>query len=562
VGGDDVRFDFQRVQDLALIVARWLLLGALLLAFSEDAEGLIPLGLVGGIALYCLFLTIAFVGGWAGTRLFAYFQSLGDLAVLAALLVLAPSLLGRVYVVLLGVAGVIGLRRLPWGATAGFAVLAGLVGLVAERVGFAELPYELAAVVPAAIVLGGRLLAGEPPAAEIERRPPLRAEQTRALLNVSHVLTEPGELQALLAEAHRLTVTQTGATRAAVVVLGDVSGQATSYAFPKGQVQVKPLTLPPEEDGAAAGPKSGAPPHERVLRQGVLRLVRERTPLPVIEIVDGRAASSFLGVPLRARGKTLGALLAYDKDGGKPFTEQDEVFLDLLATAVAAGVQGGRAAISAEESMTLFPRGALAVLTQRRPEAEAHGEQVARFAVAIGQELGMTPAELAELRLGALLHDLGELSVAGDPFNRAQTLSAEEHERIKEHPWHGARLLAELDQPDDVVDMVHQHHERWDGQGYPQGVERAEITPAARVLAVADALDAMTADRPYRAPRPVREAVQELVANSGSQFDPSVVQALMAIVAREGDGWVATQALAPRARVEPWRGRFRRRYGS
>ena len=304
--------------------------------------------------------------------------------------------------------------------------------------------------------------------------------------------------------------------------------------------------------------RDGGAPHERVLREGPVRLVRQREPLPVPEVFDGQGASSFLGVPLRAGGVAIGALLAYDKEGGRPFHDEDDAFLELLATTLATSLHGGRYASEAAERAELFPQALLTMLALRRPEAEAHAEQVARFAIAIGQEMGLAPTEMAELRLGALLHDVGELGVAGDPFNRTQMLSTEEYERIKEHPWIGARLLAGLDQPPDVLDMVHQHHERWDGNGYPQGIARAEISRAARVLAVADALDAMTAERPYRAPRPVRDAVQELVASSGTQFDPAVVQALMAVVAREGDGWVAAPPRRQKTRVEPWRGRVRR----
>src|SRR5207302_2030547 len=132
------------------------------------------------------------------------------------------------------------------------------------------------------------------------------------------------------------------------------------------------------------------------------------------------------------------------------------------------------------------------------------------------------------------------------------------YERIKEHPWIGARLLAGLDQPADLLDVVHQHHERWDGTGYPQKLERADIATGARIVAVADALDGMTADRPYRAARPVREALQELVGSSGSQFDPAVVQALLAVVSAQGEGWVAAPPRRTKAAVEPWRRRIRR----
>jgi polar amino acid transport system substrate-binding protein len=183
---------------------------------------------------------------------------------------------------------------------------------------------------------------------------------------------------------------------------------------------------------------------------------------------------------------------------------------------------------------------------------------VARFAIAMGEQMDLGHDEMLALHMGALLHDVGELTHA-DVYNRAQMLSATDYERVKEHPWAGARLLAGLDQTPEIVEMVHQHHERWDGTGYPQALTRADIARSARILAVADALDAMTAERPYRAPRPVREALQELVGNSGTQFDPAVVQALLAVVSHYGEGWVAAPPRRQRASIEPWSGRIRYR---
>jgi hypothetical protein len=125
--------DNPRVQDLVLIVVRWLVLGGLVLVNLEEPEPTVPLPILAGLGMYMLFLTIAFVGAWAGSRLFAYFQSVGDLVVIAAVLTLASNLVGRGYIALLVVGALIGLRRFPWVPTLGFAALAAVVGLLAER---------------------------------------------------------------------------------------------------------------------------------------------------------------------------------------------------------------------------------------------------------------------------------------------------------------------------------------------------------------------------------------------------------------------------------------------
>ncbi len=541
--------DFRRVQDLTLVLARWAVFGGLTYAMLQLPDLPVPLPFVGALGLYALFLTIVFIGAWAGTVGFAHVQSIGDLGLVTAALVLAPDLLLPVYVALLAVAVLIGLRRFRWAPTLGYAALAVAVGAAAWSQGLELIAAPVELLLPGAVVLFTRLLAGDPlPADYLERRVPVRTDQVRALQGLGKSLGERSERQELLSEAHRLMLAHTGATRAAVALLDGAPEDGHVYTFNGGDAQSKPIVLR----------RDGTTPPERVVREGRLRLVRQREPLPIVEILGDRGASSFLGVALRSGGETLGALLAYDKEGGRPFADEDEAFLELLAPALAAALYGGRAAAEAAQSADIFPRGLLAMLALRRPEADVHAEQVARFALAIGEQLDLPHDEMVALQLGALLHDVGELGHA-DVYNRAQMLSATDYERVKEHPWTGARLLAALDQSPEVIEMVHQHHERWDGTGYPQGLSRAEIARSARVLAVADALDAMTAERPYRAPRPVRDALQELVGNSGTQFDPAVVQALLAVVAQHGEGWVAAPPRRQRPVIEPWSGRIRYR---
>jgi HD-GYP domain-containing protein (c-di-GMP phosphodiesterase class II) len=542
--------DLGRVQDLVLILVRWAVLGVVGNAALETPDApLLPVPLLAALGMYTLVLTILFVGAWAGSRGFAHIQSVGDLALVAAVIVQAPGLVRPAYAALLALAVILGLRRFPWAQTVAYAALALVVGYLAEMGGLDMLPGPTEPIVAALLVVLARLLAGDPlPLDFLEKRPPVRTDQMRALQALGKTLGERSERQALIREAHRILLAHTGATRAAVVLLDQGPEEGRVYAVIGGELQSKPIVLR----------RSGSTPPERALREGRVRINRQRDPLPVVDLLGERGAQSFVGVAMRAGGEVLGTLLAYDKDGGRPFTEEDETFLELLATALAASLYGGRAASEAAETATIFPRGLLSMLALRRPDAETHAEQVARFAMAIGEQMALPRDEIMQLHLGALLHDVGELGVDGEPFNKSQMLSAQEFDNIKEHAWIGARLLAGLDQTPEVIAMVHQHHERWDGAGYPQQLARAEISRPARVIAVADALDAMTAERPYRAPRPVRESLQELVANSGTQFDPAVVQALLAVVARHGEGWVALPPRRAKPSIEPWSGRVRR----
>src|SRR4051812_15077728 len=331
--------DFRRVQDLVLVLVRWAVFGGLLFATLELPELIVPLPLVGALGLYALFLTIVFIGAWAGTSVFAHVQSLGDLGLVAATLVIAPNLQVPTYFVLVIVAVLIGMRRFPWSLTLGYAVLAVAVGAAAWLQGLDLLPGPSEPFLPGLAVLFARLLSGEPlPADYLERRPPVRTDQIRALQGLGRMLGERSERQLLLGEAHRLMLAHTGANRAAIVLLDDSPEDGHIYTFNGSDVQSKPIVLQ----------RSGATPPERVLRDGRLRLNRQREPLPIVEILGERGASSFLGVALRSGGEALGALLAYDKDGGRPFTDEDEAFLELLAPALAASLYGGRAASEAE----------------------------------------------------------------------------------------------------------------------------------------------------------------------------------------------------------------------
>jgi len=549
----------RRTQDWVLGALRWLALAALAWIALAPAEGApdlawplaaLPRGLLAGAALYVLFLTIALLGGWAGSRLFAHFQTVGDLALLGALMAAAPaSAAPLLFTALLALAVVTGLRRFAPLPSLAYAAAALALGALAQHAVHPTAAAVAAALLPAVALLLTRLLAGPPPPEDLlDRRHPFRADQALALLGLAQRVQERLEPRDLVAELHRLLLRHTGAARAAVLLRVPEGGEVQGYSVDStGALAAKPLPAAPP-----------AAPHARALAGETVRQVRQSEPLPAAEVVGAPGASSALAVPLRARGAGLGALVAYDKAGGRAFDEADAAFAQLVATLGGVALAGDQAAAAAAERAALLPRGLLALLALRRPEAEAHAEQVARLALALAEELGLDAAARQELHLAALLHDLGELGIPGDLFNQRQVFSADEYERIKEHPTLGARVLAELDCSAGVLAIVQQHHERWDGLGYPQRLERAAIVLGARILAVADALDAMTAERPYRPPRPVREALQEIVAHSGTQFDPAVVQALLAVVARHGEAWVATPPKRVAAPVEPWRHRVER----
>ena len=154
-----------------------------------------------------------------------------------------------------------------------------------------------------------------------------------------------------------------------------------------------------------------------------------------------------------------------------------------------------------------------------------HAERVAAYGLEIAAAVGMRLAERPEIEFGFLLHDVGKVAIPDAILFKADELSDDEFALMSRHPVIGYEILREVDFLGDAKLVVRHHHERWDGQGYPDGLRGEEIPLAARVFAVADTLDALTTDRPYRPASTFEVACEEIRRSAGSQFDPAVVEA-------------------------------------
>jgi putative nucleotidyltransferase with HDIG domain len=167
----------------------------------------------------------------------------------------------------------------------------------------------------------------------------------------------------------------------------------------------------------------------------------------------------------------------------------------------------------------------------RDPYTQGHSARVTALAEEIARRLGWSEERLASLRVGGSLHDIGKLAVADHVLRKRGRLEAHELAQIREHPKTGARLLLRVAALREAIPYVLYHHERWDGSGYPTGKAGEEIPLEARVLAVADAFDAMTSDRPYRRARGHGEALAEVERCSGTQFDPAIARVFLELFA-------------------------------
>ena len=188
-------------------------------------------------------------------------------------------------------------------------------------------------------------------------------------------------------------------------------------------------------------------------------------------------------------------------------------------------------------------------LEAKDPYTRGHSNMVAAYSTAIADRLRLDPQEREIIALGAIMHDLGKIGVADNILTKPGPLTPAEFDQMKKHPVIGEQILKPLDHPylDAPRQIVRSHHERLDGRGYPDGLVAAEIPLRVRIVSVADAWDAMTSDRPYRAALPYHVAAGELLYRSGDMWDPEIVREHLAIVYPAGlsaPGRVATLAAA------------------
>jgi diguanylate cyclase len=166
-------------------------------------------------------------------------------------------------------------------------------------------------------------------------------------------------------------------------------------------------------------------------------------------------------------------------------------------------------------------------LYEKNSREEAHSKRVSKLSSAIGEALGLPESEINKIKTAGLLHDIGKMAISNEVLEKNGPLDAAEWEEIKRHPETGYRILCCVTEMADLAEAVRQHHERWDGKGYPKGLCGKEITLAARIICVADSFDAMTSVRPYRSGMPVQEAREELQRQMGTQFDPEIVRVFL-----------------------------------
>jgi putative nucleotidyltransferase with HDIG domain len=217
----------------------------------------------------------------------------------------------------------------------------------------------------------------------------------------------------------------------------------------------------------------------------------------------------------------------------RPYSDADILQARQLADQICVALTNSRLL----EDLNMISWGTLTALARavdaKSPWTAGHSERVAKLGVKIGMQIGLDAKTLMHLRRAAFLHDIGKIGIRSAILDKPEKLNTQEFQIIKEHPDVGARILEPIKVFAPIIPMIRQHHERFEGGGYPQGVAGEEIHIGARILAVADMYDALVSDRPYRRGMTVEKVAAKIKKESGRAFDPKVVEAFLGILATD-----------------------------
>lgn len=236
---------------------------------------------------------------------------------------------------------------------------------------------------------------------------------------------------------------------------------------------------------------------------------------------------SLLLSPLKGKKKTLG-VLAVIEPHKKEFLSHELKLINTLTSQAALFIENSLLYQEFEELVLGSIQCLINALEATSSWTAGHTERVMKYALAIAHELKLPFEEIEEIRLASLLHDIGKIGISQYLLDKPSKLTEYEIDEIKSHPQKAEDILKPLKPCRRIIDIIKYHHERWDGNGFLK-IKGEDIPLASRIIAVADAFDAMMTDRPYRKSFPKKDAIEEIIKNRNTQFDPVVVDAFLRI---------------------------------
>jgi putative nucleotidyltransferase with HDIG domain len=280
-----------------------------------------------------------------------------------------------------------------------------------------------------------------------------------------------------------------------------------------------------------------APTYQRVVQEREVLLLRSDDPTWPLEkevsLIPAEKVGSALLVPMVAKERLVGVVTLVEVRhwDRSPFTQGKINLCKAMASGAAIAIQNALLFDDREKAHLATLVSLVSALDARERETRAHSVRVQEYTMTLAKTMGVPEGELKAIATGALLHDIGKIGIQDSILLKPGALTTAEWDVMRMHPAIGAEILESLGHIEKARQIVVAHHERWDGSGYPAGMAGSAIPLGARIFTVADTLDAMTSDRPYRSKLSFQAAQDEIALCSGTQFDPEVVNVFLGIPA-------------------------------
>ncbi|MFH1190230.1 MAG: HD domain-containing phosphohydrolase [Candidatus Omnitrophota bacterium] len=247
---------------------------------------------------------------------------------------------------------------------------------------------------------------------------------------------------------------------------------------------------------------------------------------------------SFLAVPLKTREKVVGALMVSNRSRpGHKFTNKDRDLLLTLSNNIAVALLNARLYYKMKSLFVNTITSLTRAIDAKDSYTSGHSERVMKYTVAIGREMSLDEEMLENLRLASLLHDIGKIGIRESILMKPAKLLGYERRQMRMHPTIGARIIESMDDSDFIRRGILEHHERYDGKGYPNHLKGDQISLEGRIIAVADVFDALTTDRPYQKGYSKEGVFRKIQQEASAQFDPQVVAAFVTSYESQPEIW-------------------------
>lgn len=252
-----------------------------------------------------------------------------------------------------------------------------------------------------------------------------------------------------------------------------------------------------------------------------------------------------LSTPIPSKNKAPGALSLFNRLEGQGYTNQDLIFLSTLASHAAVAIEIATLYRNMKQAYKETIRALANAIEAKDPYTRGHTERVTSYALQMADSLGIESEEKEILEYASLLHDVGKIGISGKILRKKGPLNKEEYLQIKKHPIIGEDIVKDVRFLDRARFLIRHHHERYDGQGYPDGLDGQSMLLSAHILILADALDAMCSNRPYREALPQEKIQNEILKNAGKQFHPDVTDQALNLFFGNGEDEYAGPKSSP-----------------